>query len=328
MAAAILILGADSQVAREFAARAAHAGVALSAVRRTEVDIADRAAVQAAIARAAPVLVVNTAAYTNVDRAETEVEQAFRANAIGPAVVARSCAEADVPLVHLSTDYVFDGRKDGPYTEDDPVAPLSVYGRSKAEGEAAVRGGLQRHVILRASWVYGAYGSNFLKTILRLAQERDELSIVADQHGCPTATADIADAMLAVAARVAEDAAPWGTYHFGGRGATTWHGFAAEIVEAQAGLTGRRPRVVPITTSEYPRPARRPANSVLDSSRFQRTFGLRAADWRERTRSVVAALVSGPLAFFADADRHLPTGARTMQTSHEHVPVKRDRTVL
>jgi dTDP-4-dehydrorhamnose reductase len=325
---AILILGADSQVARELAVRAATEGVALSAVRRTEVDIADRTAVQAAIARAAPGLVVNAAAYTDVDRAETEVEQAFRANAIGPAVVARSCAEADVPLVHLSTDYVFDGRKDGPYTEDDPVAPLSVYGRSKAEGEAAVRGALRRHVILRTSWVYGTYGSNFLKTILRLAQERDELSIVADQRGCPTATADLADAMLAVAARVGQKAAPWGTYHFVGRGETTWYGFATEIVAAQAGLTGRRPRVVPVTTSEYPRLAQRPANSVLDPSRFHRTFGLRAAHWRERTRTVVAALLGGPLAFFADADRRPPKETRTTQTGDEHVPVKHDRTVL
>jgi dTDP-4-dehydrorhamnose reductase len=294
--AAILVLGADSQVARELTARAAGVGIAASAVRRTEVDVADSVAVRSAIAFAAPVLVVNTAAYTDVDRAETDVDEAFRANATGPDIVARSCAEADVPLVHLSTDYVFDGSKPTAYTEDDPVAPLSVYGRSKAEGEDAVRRALDRHIILRTSWVYGAYGSNFLKTILRRAQEHDELTIVADQLGCPTATADIADAILGIAGRIADDGTPWGTYHFVGRGVTTWHGFAAEIVDAQAGITGRRPKVVAITTAEYPRPARRPANSALDSSRFHQAFGVRAADWRERVRHVVAALAIRPAA--------------------------------
>jgi dTDP-4-dehydrorhamnose reductase len=206
-------------------------------------------------------------------------------------------AEAGAALVHLSTDYVFDGRKSTAYTEDDPVAPLSVYGRSKAAGEDAVRQALDRHIVLRTSWVYGGYGSNFLKTILRLALEHDELTMVADQFGCPTATADIADAILAIAARIADDDdATWGTYHFVGRGVTTWHGFAEEIVDVQAGITGRRPKVVAIATSDYPRPARRPANSALDSSRFHQAFGVRAADWRERVRHVAAALAVRPAA--------------------------------
>ncbi|MGA2127120.1 MAG: dTDP-4-dehydrorhamnose reductase [Xanthobacteraceae bacterium] len=294
--AAILVLGADSQIARELAARAAGVGIPVSAVGRPLVDVADGVAVRSAIALAAPALVVNTAAYTHVDRAETDVDEAFRANATGPDIVARSCGEAGVPLVHLSTDYVFDGRKPTAYTEDDPVAPLSVYGRSKAAGEDAVRRALDRHIIMRTSWVYGAYGSNFLKTILRLALEHDELTMVADQLGCPTATADIADAILAIAARIAAADATWGTYHFVGRGATTWHGFAEEIVDVQAGITGRRPKVVAITTADYPRPARRPANSALDSSRFHQAFGVRAADWRERVRHLVAALAVRPAA--------------------------------
>jgi dTDP-4-dehydrorhamnose reductase len=291
----ILVLGADSQVARELAARAALAAIAVSAARRCDVDITEAAQVRSAIARTSPSLVVNAAAYTAVDRAETEVAQAVLVNATGAGIVAAACAAADVPLLHLSTDYVFAGTKATAYTEDDPVAPLNVYGRSKAEGETAVRGTLARHLILRTSWVYGAHGANFLKTILRLARDRQELRVVADQHGCPTATADIAEAILAAARRIAEGTAPWGTWHFAGTGVTTWHGFAAEIVGAQAATAGRRPAVVPIASAEYPQAATRPANSALDSARFARVFGLRAADWRARTREVVAVLAADAL---------------------------------
>ncbi len=172
------------------------------------------------------------------------------------------------------------------------IAPLGVYGRSKAAGETAVREALPEHVILRTSWVYGEYGANFLKTMLRLACERDELRIVADQRGCPTATADLADAILHIAPRIMRREPFWGTYHLAGTGATTWHGFATEIVESQARVTGRRPRIVPIPTSEYPTRARRPANSELDCSLFAATFGFRAEDWRDRTRQVTAALLN------------------------------------
>ena len=289
--ATILVLGADSQVGLELGARARQLGVPLHAARRGEVDIVDAAQVGAAIARISPSLLVNTAAYTDVDRAEVEIDEAFRANATGPGIVAAQCAQARVALLHISTDYVFDGAKPTAYTEDDPVAPLNVYGRSKAEGETAVRRSLARHVILRTSWIYGIYGTNFLKTMMRLARERDELRIVDDQRGSPTGSADIAEAILGIARRVAADESAWGTYHFAGAGVTSWHGFAAEIVAAQAAVTDRRPDVVAIATCEYPRPARRPANSALDCSRFVQTFGVRAADWRERTRGVVAALL-------------------------------------
>jgi dTDP-4-dehydrorhamnose reductase len=286
----LLVLGADGQVARELCARAAELGIAARAVRRREVDITDAAQLRAAIAGTAPSLVVNTAAYTNVDRAETDSEAAFAVNGAAPGLVAVACGDAGVPLVHLSTDYVFDGTKPTAYLEDDPVAPINVYGGSKAQGEQAVRHALARHVILRTSWVYGSYGSNFLKTVLRLARDQAELRIIADQRGCPTATIDIADAILAIARRIAGADVPWGTYHFAGSGVTTWHGFASEIVDAQAPVTGRRPAVTAITASSYPQPARRPANSELDSSRFARMFGCRAADWRMRVRGVVAAL--------------------------------------
>ncbi len=293
--ATILILGADGQVGRELAARAARASVATHAARRSDVDITDSAQVRAALARTKPSLVVNAAAYTAVDRAEAEPKQAFLVNAGGAGIVAAACAAAGVALLHLSTDYVFDGTKPAAYTEDDPMAPLNVYGSSKADGETAVRRALPRHLILRTSWVYGVHGTNFLKTMLRLARERDELRVVADQRGSPTATADIAAAILAVARRLDTGTVPWGTWHFAGTGVTTWHGFAAEIVEAQ-GTGGRRPAVVPITSADYPQAATRPANSVLDSSRFARAFGVRAADWRTRTREVVAALAADALA--------------------------------
>jgi dTDP-4-dehydrorhamnose reductase len=290
----ILVFGADGQLGRELLARAHLGGIALTGVRRAEADIADRRAVENAITRASPLLVVNAAAYTRVDRAETEADEAFRANKMGPQVIATACAAAKIPLVHISTDYVFDGSKSTAYREDDPISPLGIYGQSKAAGESEVRTTLSNHVILRTSWVYGVYGANFLKTMLRLAAERAELRVVADQRGCPTGTADIADAILRIAPRLAAGEPLWGTYHFAGSGATTWHGFAIAIVDAQAKFTNRRPNVIAITTAEYPTPAKRPANSVLDSSRFVATFGFRAVDWRERTREVVASLLNSP----------------------------------
>lgn len=288
----ILVFGAGGQLARELAERAGRRGIAIRMVGRAEADIADADAVSDALSSVSPAIVVNAGAYTQVDRAETEPDAAFRANAVGPGILAGACAAAGVPLLHVSTDYVFDGSKSTAYVENDPIAPLGVYGRSKAEGEAAVRRLLEHHVILRTSWTYGIYGANFLKTILRLARERDELRIVADQRGCPTGTADIAEAILSIVPLLADRAPVWGTYHFAGQGAATWHGFATEIVRAQAEITHRRPAVVPISTAEYPTAARRPANSELDSSRFAATFGIRAKDWRERTREVTSALLS------------------------------------
>jgi dTDP-4-dehydrorhamnose reductase len=290
----ILVFGANGQLGHDLSAHAAAAGTALLGVGHAEVDIADAAAVKRAIDRISPGLVINAAAFTQVDRAEAAVPEAFRANEAGPRTLAAACAAAKLPLVQISTDYVFDGGKPTPYREDDPVCPLGVYGRSKAAGEQAVRAELAQHVILRTSWVYGAYGTNFLKTMLRLAASRDELRVVADQHGCPTGTADIADALLRIAPRLAAGEPLWGTYHFAGSGATTWHGFAVEIVVAQAKFTNRHPNVIPISTAEYPTAAKRPVNSVLDSSRFAATFGFHAADWRERTWQVVSELLSSP----------------------------------
>jgi dTDP-4-dehydrorhamnose reductase len=194
--------------------------------------------------------------------------------------------------VHVSTDYVFDGTKETAYLESDPIAPLGVYGRTKAAGEAAVRAALPEHAILRTSWVYGEFGQNFLKTMLRLARERDELRVVADQRGCPTSTRELASAILALAPRLIARDNVWGTYHFAGSGVTTWHGFATRIVAAQAQITGRKPAVTAITTAEYPTAARRPVNSELDCGLFAKTFGFRARPWEQEADAATRAAVT------------------------------------
>jgi dTDP-4-dehydrorhamnose reductase len=258
-----------------------------------DLDVTDRDAVRRAVDRYRPALIVNAAAYTAVDRAESEPEAAFAVNADGPAHLADAAGMAGIPLVHLSTDYVFDGAKPGAYAEDDPIRPLGVYGASKAAGERAVRGRLERHIILRTSWVFGVHGANFVRTMLRLGRERDRLRVVADQRGCPTGAADIADAVLGIAHQLLVDRRDaWGTFHFAAPGGTTWHGFAEAIFERAAPLWGRRPDVAPITTADYPTPARRPANSVLDCARFDRTFALPRRAWTERLDAVVRQLVA------------------------------------
>ena len=226
-----------------------------------------------------------------MDRAETEPEAAYAANAVGAETVARAAVLQQVPVIQISTDYVFDGTKKGAYVETDPIAPLGVYGKTKAAGEAKVRQAHPLHFILRTAWVYGRFGANFLKTVLRLSRERAELRIVADQHGCPTATQDLAEAVLAIDRALARGIEASGTYHFAGNGVTTWYEFASAIVEAQAQATGRRPKVSAIASADYPTPVRRPANSELDSSRFASVFGYRARDWQTRARETVEVLL-------------------------------------
>lgn len=290
---AILLFGANGQLGQEILALAPSASLDVVGRSRSETDITDAAAVEAAFRDARPDLVVNAAAYTKVDKAETEREQAYRVNKDGAGVLAAACAAADVPFVHISTDYVFDGSKPEPYVEDDPAAPVSVYGASKLAGEEEVRRRHKKHVILRTSWVYGQYGSNFLKTMLRLAEERSELRVVADQRGSPTCTADLAQAVFALAPRLTRaDDRFWGTYHFTGEGETNWCQFADEILTQRAKWKGSRPRLTPITTAEYPTPARRPINSVLDNSRFRSTFGLSAKSWRQSVKESVDALLA------------------------------------
>ena len=231
------------------------------------------------IARIAPDVVVNAAAHTAVDRAESEPDAAFRANAEAPRRIADACAQRDALLLHYSTDYVFDGRGTRPYREDDPTAPLGVYGASKLAGEQAVRDSGARHMIFRTAWVYAAHGSNFLRTMLRLAAERDELRVVADQIGSPTPAALIADVSAKILQRPSSLS---GTWHLTASGETSWCGFAEAIVESAhaRGLIARRPRIVPITTADYPTPAARPAYSVLDTAKLQADLGIGMASWQ------------------------------------------------
>jgi dTDP-4-dehydrorhamnose reductase len=288
----ILVFGAAGQLGNEVMALARARAIEAAGCNRAGADITDFASVKAAILAVKPRLVLNAAAYTAVDRSETEPEAAYAANAVGAETIARAAALQQVPVIQISTDYVFDGTKIGAYIETDPIAPLGVYGKTKAAGEAMVRQAHPRHVILRTAWVYGRYGANFLKTILRLSAEREELRIVADQHGCPTATQDLAEAVLAIDRALARGIEAPGTYHFAGDGATTWHGFASAIVEAQAHATGRRPKISAIATADYPTPARRPANSELDSSLFASVFGVRACPWQTRARETVEVLLN------------------------------------
>lgn len=287
----ILVFGGNGQLGQELNRAAGVRAVALHALSRAEADIADSSAVATALALWKPKLVVNAAAYTKVDLAETEIEEARRGNEIGPGVLAAACARAGVPMVHISTDYVFDGSKEGAYVESDPMCPISAYGRSKAAGEDAVRRHLKHHVILRTAWVYSQFGHNFLKTVLRLAATRDELRIVSDQHGSPTAASELAEAVLNVAAAFAHDRMLAGTYHFTAAGVTTWHGFASRVVAVSAPMTGRNPRVIPIGTADFPTAAKRPANSQLDCRLFIEKFGFLPRHWTAGVDATTRVLI-------------------------------------
>ncbi|MEM7225588.1 MAG: dTDP-4-dehydrorhamnose reductase [Pseudomonadota bacterium] len=278
MGKSLLVFGAGGQLGRELLRAAPPAGYRVQGATRGDADITRDDQVAAAIDRTRPALVINAAAYTAVDKAESEPEAAFAVNRDGAAVLAAACRAADLPLIQVSTDYVFDGTKQRAYREDDPVAPLGVYGASKEAGERAVREGLDRHIILRTAWVFGAFGGNFVKTMLRLAETRDALGVVDDQTGCPSPARAIAETILTIAGTPNK---AWGTYHFAGQPPITWHGFAKEIFAARQARTGRAgPKLSAITTADYPTAARRPANSVLDGSKLTQAFGIEPADWR------------------------------------------------
>jgi dTDP-4-dehydrorhamnose reductase len=289
----LLLIGSRGQLGFELMNLAWPRGFTIEGYDLPEFDVTRREAVAELVAAKKPLLVVNASAYTAVDKAEAERDLAFAVNRDGPSHLAEACANNRAALVHVSTDYVFAGDKIGAYVESDPVAPISVYGASKEAGEREVRSRLEQHFIVRTSWLFGRNGANFVKTMLRLAKERDELRVVDDQHGCPTSAMDLAGAIALIADRVASGTKGWGTYHYTGRGKTTWCGFAKEIVRAQAEITGRRPEVTAISTSEYPTPARRPQNSELDSSKIRAELGIETMDWRAGMRAVIDATLSG-----------------------------------
>jgi dTDP-4-dehydrorhamnose reductase len=289
-----LLLGGTGQVGEEFRTLALPKDVEVVAPSRGELDLEDPSAITRTIAAQPWSAVINAAAYTDVDRAESQEPVAFAVNAEAPSRLAAETGGRRIPLVHISTDYVFDGRKGAPYIEQDEVAPLNAYGRSKLAGERGVRAANPQHVILRTSWVYSPFRKNFVKTILRLAAERERLTVVADQRGCPTAARDIAQACLDIANRCASqpELTPHGVYHFAGAGEASWFEFASAIVEMAADRLGRSPEIVPIPTSEYPTPAVRAADTRLDCAVVLREFGIEPRPWRQALADTINRLLS------------------------------------
>jgi dTDP-4-dehydrorhamnose reductase len=290
----ILVTGANGQVAWELVKCGAERGYEILPLDRAALDITDRSAVRREVNRAGLSLVINGAAYTRVDQAESEPELAFAVNRDGPANLASACAEAGIPLIHISTDFVFDGEKTGPYLERDKVSPVNVYGKSKAAGETVVRERLQKHIILRTSWVYGVQGRNFVKTMLQLGRERDVIQVVADQYGCPTSAADLADAILRITAQIRDNRQiSWGTFHYCGKGVTSWHGLGEATLSLAKRYTALRvKRIEVIRATEYPTPAKRPPNSALDCSLVEGTFNIHPKPWRESLAQMINTLFS------------------------------------
>ncbi len=285
----ILVTGGTGQVA---SALTAAGGDAVRVVGRPALDFDRPESIVASFRAATPWLVVNTAAYTAVDAAEDDAEAAYRANRDGPGALARLCVAAGVPLIHISTDYVFDGTKGAPYVEIDATRPTGVYGASKLAGEHEVLAISPRTIVLRTSWVYAPTGKNFVRTMLRVGAERDRLRVVADQRGCPTPAADLADAILAIAARLR---AGWrdsfaGVFHTAGSGETTWHGLAVATFEEAARFGARIPVVEAISTAEYPTKAKRPADSRLDCTKLEAVFDVRLPDWRSSLTRTIEGL--------------------------------------
>lgn len=289
----IVVTGLVGQVVSSMIERAPR-DVELIALGRPQLDLARREAVLATLRAARCDVIVNAAAYTAVDKAESEPDVAMRINGDGAGYVAEIAAELGAPLLHLSTDYVFDGSLDRPYREDDPTNPTGAYGRSKLAGEQKIASLCPNHAIFRTAWVYSPFGANFVKTMLRLGETRSEVGVVADQQGNPTSAIDVADALFAIARRMRADPASElrGIFHMTGAGEATWVDFANRIFSEAASL-GRAPVAVKrITTADYPTPAKRPANSRLDNSKLAKAFGVGLPDWRQSAKTCVARLLA------------------------------------
>lgn len=290
----ILVTGATGQVARSLVEIAKARAIDLVAMGRPELDLTIPDNIEHVIGKHYPDIVVNAAAYTAVDKAEEEGGRAIAVNRYGAGVLAATCNEHQIPIIHLSTDYVFDGQKKTSYTETDETNPLGLYGHSKLEGDRAVAAANPHHVILRTSWVYSPFGSNFVKTMLRLAQTHTELNVVDDQTGCPTYAPHLAEGILQVIASLFEndpEQRPWGLYNIAGSGDASWCGFAREIFAQSKIRGGPSVDVNPITTAQYPTKAQRPANSRLDCAKFERVIGIGLPDWRQGTADCIARLL-------------------------------------
>ena len=292
----LVVLGANGQIGRELTRSLTPLGDVV-ALDRAGCDLARLDMIPGVVHNTRPDVLVNAAGYTAVDKAETDEALATLVNGTAPGVIAHEARKVGALLVHYSTDYVFDGAKPGPYVEDDPVVPLGVYGASKEAGEAAIRTRYARHVILRTAWVFGVHGNNFVKTMLRLGAERPTLGIVADQRGCPTEAADIARVIARIAATLLgpdKAAGRFGTFHYVGEPATTWHGFAEAIFRRVAARGRTVPILNAIATADYPTSARRPANSVLATDKLARAYGIAPCDWQVALDRVIAGLLDAP----------------------------------
>ncbi len=292
--AKLLVVGGSGQLARSLMdAAPRYPGYDVVFMGRPALDLLDPSSVSHSLDAVRPDWVINAAAYTAVDRAEGDPDRAFAVNRNGAGDLAAAAARHGAPLIHISTDYVFNGTKPGAYTEADKPNPVSVYGRSKLEGEERVASANPRHLILRTSWVYSEHGSNFVKTMLRLASERPELKVVADQYGNPTCAGDLARAIFDLIGGVVNtepNAVAWGVYHATGHGTTNWHGLAERIVQESTYCGRPSVPVRPITTADFPTAARRPANSILDCGKLESTFGVRLPAWRESVNRCVRKL--------------------------------------
>ena len=286
----LLCIGNSGQVAQALVERCGIANVPCIALGRPILDLLKEQTVKTAIDKHAPSIIVNAAAYTAVDKAESEEAAAFAVNAQACEMLAKQAHARDIPLIHLSTDYVFDGSKSEPYTEADPIKPLGAYGRSKAAGEDAIRLNTDKHIILRTAWVYSPFGNNFVKTMLRLAEGRDALSVVDDQIGNPTNALDIADGIIAIC-QTGIETDKYGTYHMTGSGKASWADLAALVFDLYQEMTGKHVSLVRIPSSEYPTPAERPKNSQLDCAKLASAFNVRLLRWQDSAEKVVRRLL-------------------------------------
>jgi dTDP-4-dehydrorhamnose reductase len=298
----ILITGSEGQLGWELLRQAPFFNMEAVGLDLPYLDITVEPGVIKAFKEHKPDILINAAAYTNVDKAETDEKACFAVNVNGPENLAAACRNTEIPMIHISTDYVFDGTNTIPYTENDPVVPANVYGRSKAEGENGVRNILEKHIILRTSWLYGVHGHNFVKTILKLGKEKEVIGVVSDQFGSPTSAADLAETVLIIASRILNNyeitfdglvKESIGTYNYCGEGITSWHGFAEKIIEtAKQYAPVATTQVKPLTTEEYPTKARRPTFSALDCSRIQQNFGIIPKPWQKSLEAVIEKIYS------------------------------------
>lgn len=290
----VLVTAAQGQVGHALMSLAQDSPVDVISLTRTQLDITDPTSIQTSIEQIKPDVLVNAAAYTAVDKAESDQPAAYRVNETGPENLARACKQADIPLIHISTDYVYSGEQTQPYTECDPSGPLNVYGASKLAGDKAIASILDEYIILRTSWVFGQHGNNFVKTMLRLGKERDELSIIDDQHGGPTAAEDIAETILKLCDSIQAGKAAWGLYHYSGQPAASWYGFASAIFDRAKSMGfDLGVKLKAITTQDYPTPAKRPKSTILDCNKIKKRYNIDQPDWHERLDAIIQAECAG-----------------------------------